>query len=66
MIKIDLNDSIIDIIGKINSSNEDEVLLDFPFGHPTLHNYLSLKIIKNKTINKKVTIVTSDIRSRQI
>lgn len=66
MIKIDLNDSIIDIIGKINSSNEDEVLLNFPFGHPTLHNYLSLKIIKNKTINKKVTIVTSDIRSRQI
>lgn len=66
MIKVDLNDSIIDIIGKINSSLEEEVLLDFPFGHPILHNYLSLKIIKSKVINKKITIVTSDIKARKI
>jgi hypothetical protein len=48
MIKINKNDSIIDIIIKINNCKKNEIILDFPFGHPIIHNYTSLKILKNK------------------
>jgi hypothetical protein len=49
MIKINKTDSIVDIILKIKNSNEKEVVLEFPFGHPVLHNYTSLKILKAKS-----------------
>ncbi|MDR2640279.1 MAG: hypothetical protein LBC61_02915 [Candidatus Peribacteria bacterium] len=48
MIKVNKNDSIVDIIIKIKNSKEKEVILEFPFGHPVLHNYISLKILKTK------------------
>ncbi|MDD3301973.1 MAG: hypothetical protein PHN31_00315 [Candidatus Gracilibacteria bacterium] len=66
MIKINNTDSIVDIIQKIQEEESKEVILDFPFGHPILHNYLSLKILKNKAGNKPITIVTKDLTSRKI
>lgn len=66
MIKINKNDSIIDIVTKINNSLETEIILDFPFGHPILHNYTSLKILKNKTTSKNLRIITSDKTAQNI
>jgi hypothetical protein len=66
MIKVQSQDTIIDILSKINSETSDDIILEFPFWHPILHNYLSLKIIKNKAGTKKVTIITSDLTSRKI
>ncbi len=66
MIKIQDNDTIVDIINKMNLCEEKELILDFPFAHPVLHNYLSLKILKSKSSSKPITIVTSDIASRKI
>lgn len=66
MIKILSSDTIIDIISKINNDEGQDITLEFPFGHPVLHNYLSLKIIKNKAGAKRVTIITSDLTSRKI
>jgi hypothetical protein len=48
MIKINNKDSIIDVIIKINNCKQKEIVLDFPFGHPIIHNHTSLKILKNK------------------
>lgn len=66
MILISKNDTLIDIIEKIQISEEENIILHFPLGHPILHNYLSLKIIKSKVSNKKLRIVTSDIFSHNI
>jgi hypothetical protein len=55
-----------DIVLKINNCEEKEVILQFSFGHPILHNHLSLKILKNKTEPKKLIIVTSDVSSKKI
>lgn len=66
MIKIKKSDSIIDIIQKINEEKKPEIILDFPFWHPILHNYLSLKILKNKAWTKPISIITSDLTSRKI
>lgn len=66
MIKIKKSDSIIDIITKINNSNDKNIILNFPFWHPVLHNYLSLKILKSKTKNKELIIVTNDLTSKRI
>lgn len=66
MIPISKNDSIMDIVLKINNCEEKEVILQFSFGHPILHNHLSLKILKNKTEPKKLIIVTSDLSSKKI
>ena len=66
MIKIDNKDSIIDIIVKINHSKDNEIILDFPFWHPILHNYTSLKILKNNTENKELIIITSDITAKKL
>jgi hypothetical protein len=49
MIKIQENDTIVDIINRMNACEEKELILDFPFSHPVLHNYLSLKILKSKS-----------------
>lgn len=66
MIKVTNNDSIIDIIQKISEEHKNEIIIEFPFWHPILHNYLSLKIIKNKAGTKPITIITKDITARKI
>lgn len=66
MIKVKNNDSIIDIIQKISEEHKDEIIIEFPFWHPILHNYLSLKILKNKSGTKPITIITKDITARKI
>ena len=49
MIKIQINDTIVDIVEKIESQEQGDIILDFPVGHPILHNYISLKVLKSKT-----------------
>lgn len=66
ILKIKNWDTIVDIISKASEIKEDEVFLEFPFWHSVLHNYLSLKIIKNKLERKKITIITTDIISKKI
>ncbi len=66
MIKISKSDSIIDIIIKINNCKQKEIVLDFPFWHPILHNYTSLKILKNKAWAKELILITSDKTARNI
>lgn len=66
MIKINKTDSLIDILSKVKSSKDFNVILDFPFWHPILHNYLWLKIIKNKVWSKTLIIITNDLSSKKI
>ncbi|MDD5769971.1 MAG: hypothetical protein PHE25_03310 [Candidatus Gracilibacteria bacterium] len=66
MIKVYESDTIIDVVNKINSCEEKELLIEFPFGHSILHNYMSLKILKNKSGAKKITILTNDLISKKI
>jgi len=66
MIKIKTGDSIIDIINKIINCKEKSIVLEFPFWHLLLHNYLSLKILKNKADRKDLIIVTTDLTSKKI
>ncbi|MDP5039021.1 MAG: hypothetical protein NWP80_01080, partial [Candidatus Gracilibacteria bacterium] len=66
MIKINENDTIVDVVNKINKCEDKELILEFPFSHPILHNYMSLKILKSKSGVKRITIVTSDILSKKI
>jgi hypothetical protein len=66
MIKILKTDSIVDIILKIKNNNEKEVVLEFPFGHPVLHNYTSLKILKAKSSKRDLIIVTNDQTAKKI
>jgi len=66
MIKILETDNIIDIVNKINNCQDKELILDFPYWHNILHNYMSLKILKNKAWIKRLTIVTKDLISKKI
>lgn len=66
MIKINKNDSIIDIIIKIKNCKQKEICLEFPFWHPILHNYTSLKILKTKAGKKELIIFTNDKTSKRI
>ena len=66
MIKILKNDSILDILTKISQSDDSKITLEFPFWHPVLHNYLSLKILKTKVWEKKLLILTNDKTSQKI
>ncbi len=66
MIKIEKKDTIIDIIEKIKFYKWKNLTLKFPFWHPILHNYISLKILKNKSWKKNITIITGDLTSRKI
>lgn len=66
MIKIHKNDSIIDIITKIKNSKDKEIVLEFPFWHPVLHNFTSLKILKTKAEKKELIIITNDKTARKI
>ncbi|MEA3386933.1 MAG: hypothetical protein U9Q66_00630 [Patescibacteria group bacterium] len=66
MIKVYDSETITEIIKKIIDCDDNEIIIDFPFNHPILHNYIFLKMIKAKAENKRVTIVTNDIISRNI
>lgn len=55
-----------DIVLKMNNCKDKELMLEFSFWHPVLHNYLSLKILKNKAEPRKLIIVTSDVSSKRI
>jgi len=66
MIKINKNDSIIDIIIKIDNCKKKEIVLDFPFWHPIIHNYTSLKILKTKAWKKDLIIITNDKSAKKI
>ena len=66
MIKVNKEDSIIDIIIKIKHIEWNEIVLEFPFGHPLLHNYTSLRILKTNAKNKDLVIITSDITAKKI
>lgn len=60
MIHIKIDDTIVDIVDKMELEKSEEIILDFPLWHPILHNYISLKILKSKANNKKLIIATSD------
>ncbi len=66
MIKVKKTDSIVDIIIKMKDEKEKKIIIDFPFWHPILHNYTSLKILKTKAGNKELIISTNDITSKKI
>jgi len=66
MIKINKKDSIIDIIIKIDNCKQKEIILDFPFWHPIIHNYTSLKILKAKVWKKDLIIITTDKNAKKI
>lgn len=66
MIKVHKNDSIVDIIIKIKNNKEKELVLEFPFWHPILHNYTSLKILKNKAEKRDLIIITNDKTAKKI
>jgi hypothetical protein len=66
MIQIKIDDSIIDIIDKIEAQTQEDVILDIPLGHPILHNYVSLKILKSKVKERRLVIVTNDRLGRKI
>ncbi len=60
MIHIKIDDTIVDIVDKMNLEKGNDIILDFPLWHPILHNYISLKIIKSKALNRRLIIATSD------
>lgn len=67
MIPIKKEDSLIDIIEKIQAQTQGDIILDIPLWHPVLHNYISLKLIKSKTgKERKCIIATSDRIGRRI
>ena len=66
MIKILKKDSIIDVIIKISNCKEKEIVLDFPFWHPIIHSYTSLKILKSKVWKKELIIITKDKTAQKI
>ena len=43
-----------------------EIVLEFPFGHSILHNYTSLRILKNNAKDKELIIITSDLTAKRI
>jgi len=69
MIKVSKNDNIFDVLLKIQKEetpSKNKVILEVPFWHSILHNYISLKTIVNKIWNKKLIIITKDINSKKI
>lgn len=67
MIQVKIHDTIVDIIEKIEAQPTGDVVLDISLGHPILHNYLSLKILKSKVWdNRKLIIATSDRIGKKI
>ena len=67
MIHIKIDDTIVDVLAKMETVQNENITLNIPVWHPLLHNYISLKILKNKVPKwKKLIIVTSDRLSRKI
>ncbi|NDK09470.1 hypothetical protein GW846_01690 [Candidatus Gracilibacteria bacterium] len=66
MIHVKSEDTIIDIVEKIQAQQNGDIVLDFPLGHPILHNYISLKILKSKVGDRKLIIATNDRIGRKI
>lgn len=66
MIKVLTSDTIVDVVNKMNECSDKEYFLEFPFWHNILNNYLSLKILKNKAWEKRITILTHDLTSKKI
>ena len=66
MIKILKEDTIVDILKKINLEKSNSIELDFPFWHPVLHNQLYLKIIKTKARKKNLSIISNDKTAKKI
>ena len=66
MIQVKIDDTIVDIIDKITAQKTGDIILDFPLGHPVLHNYISLKILKSQVAGKKLIIATSDRIGKKI
>lgn len=66
MIEIKKSDSLINIILKIESDTWSEISLSFPFWHPLLHSYTSLKILKHTCGDKPLMIITWDKTAKKI
>jgi len=66
MIQIKIDDTIVDIVDKMELEKSKEIILVFPLWHPILHNYISLKIIKSKAKNRKLIIATNDTLGKKI
>lgn len=66
MIQVKRKDTIIDIIEKMQNEESQTIILDFPVSHPTLHNYISLKILKSKAQWKKLVIRSNDLVWKKI
>ena len=69
MIKVSKDDNIFDVLLKIQNEenpSKKKLILEVPFWHPILHNYVSLKSIINKIWDKKLIIVTTDLNSKKI
>lgn len=66
MIKIKINDTIVDIVEKIEAQKQGDIVLDFPLWHPILHSYISLKILKSKVKKRKLIIATNDKIGKRI
>jgi len=60
MIHIRKTDTLIEVIEKIDSSNDEYIILSFPFWHPVIRNKTSLWIIKSKLPLKKLTLISYD------
>lgn len=66
MIKIKNSDSIINVIEKIEDCKDERIILEFPIWNKILHNYTTLKLIKNKVWKKELIIITNDISAKKI
>ncbi len=66
MIQVHIDDTIVDIVDKMSEAKGDDIILDFPLWHPILHNYISLKVLKNKAKEKKLIIATNDKIGKKI
>lgn len=66
MIKVKIDETIVDIVEKIEAQESGDIVLDFPLWHPILHNYISLKILKSKVGNRKLIIATNDRIGKKI
>ena len=66
MIEIKIQDTLVDVVEKIESHKKWDIILDFPLWHPILHNYVSLKVLKSKAKKKRLVIATNDKVWRKI
>jgi len=65
MIKIKKNDSLSKVIKKIKWADTKEIFLEFPVWHWIIHDFNSLKILKNTFKTKKLIFVSKDITAKR-